>query len=170
MKRRESSQSGVRRLSLSLPQSLCDVLDRMVTDRGFPSRSQAVAELLNRQLTLLQAEDEQQVMAGTITLFFDESRRGLGSRLAAIQRQHVDEVVSSLNILLEDHHSMQILVVQGPVGKLRAIADEFTSCKGVKAGELTLTTSILPPVHTRRHRDWPRRPRQPRRPVRGGNR
>ncbi len=42
--------SAVRRISVSLPQALIEELDEMVDERGFESRSQAIAEMISHQV------------------------------------------------------------------------------------------------------------------------
>lgn len=137
------------RLSISLPRGLADQLDRLVEARGFRNRSQAVREMIHGQLARVARESGKQVMAGTITIFYDESRPHLRNRLAQIQRRYLDEVISSQHILLEGTQTMEVLVVQGPADTLQAIADALVSCKGVSTGGLNLSHAILPPVHAK---------------------
>lgn len=137
------------RISISLPPSLATQLDRLVEARGFGNRSQAVREMIHGQLARYARESGQQVMAGTITIFYDESKPQLRNHLAEIQRRHLDEVISSQHVLLEGTQTMEVLVVQGPADTLQAIADELVSCKGVTTGGLSLSHSILPPIHAK---------------------
>jgi CopG family nickel-responsive transcriptional regulator len=140
-------KSGVSRISVSLPETLLGRLDRMVYQRGFESRSQAIAEMINRQLIEHDRELGQEVMAGTITLVYDHSTIGLQKQLADLQHAHLDEVISSLHVHLMHAHTMEVILVQGPAAKLQGIADAFITCRGVITGRLQLTTAILPPVH-----------------------
>jgi len=137
------------RTSISLPRELATHLDRLVAARGFRNRSQAIREMIHGQLARYAREAGNQIMAGTITIFYDESKPNLRNRLAQIQREHLDEVISSQHVFLEGTNTMEVLVVQGPAGKLQEIANELVSCKGVTTGGLNLSHSILPPVHAK---------------------
>lgn len=153
LKRTKTSSAradALERISMTLPGNLLEQLDRMVTDRGLRNRSQAVAEVIQREVTGWQQELGQHLMTGTITLFYDASRRNLQSTLAEIQRRHIDEVISSHHVQLEDYHTMEVILIQGPARKLRLIADEMIACKGVKSGNLNLVSSLIPPLHNRR--------------------
>jgi CopG family nickel-responsive transcriptional regulator len=143
----ENHNTGVRRISISLPAPLAVELDRLATRRGFVNRSQAVAEMIHRQVSDWQALEGGRVMAGTITLFYDDSRPNLRQRLAGIQRDHLREVISAHRVLLEHGRVMEVLLVQGPAAILRHIADQLMSCRGVRTGELTLSPDLLPPLH-----------------------
>ncbi|EDY80492.1 NikR C terminal nickel binding domain family [Verrucomicrobiia bacterium DG1235] len=135
------------RVSITIPRSVLAKFDQLLVQRGFSNRSQAIAEILNREIIEATAHGEDQVMAGTITLFYSTRRNTLQSTLSKIQRQHIAEVISSLHVQLEDDHIMEVLVVQGPAPKLRSIANELITCKGVKTGKLNLSSTIIPPLH-----------------------
>lgn len=140
-------KEGVQRISISLPAALARQLDALVQQRGFRNRSQAVSEMIHQEIDRRHLRDENVIMAGTITLFYQEGKASLTHRLAAIQRSHIDEVISSQHVLLENNHTMEVLLVQGPAKKLNAIADELVSCKGVTTGGLNLSTAVLPPIY-----------------------
>lgn len=146
-----SKAEGVKRISVSLPPRVFAELDRLVVDRGFENRSQAISEMIHQSLTEHYQEQGSRLMAGTITLFYDESKPGLLQALAEIQRSHIEEVISSQHVLLEDNHTMEVLLVQGPADRLKEIADELITCKGVRSGKLTISSAILPPIHGRKH-------------------
>lgn len=143
MPRKETTE----RISMTLPNSTLQQLDRMVEARGYANRSQGITEIINRELVQHSQQLDDNVMAGTITLFYAQTRNNLAGRLAQIQRDNVSEVISSLHVQLENNHTMEVLLVQGPASKLRQIADLLITCKGVKNGSLNLTTTILPPLH-----------------------
>lgn len=88
-------------------------------------------------------------MAGTVTLFYDSSKPGILQRLAEIERAHLEECISSQHVLLEGHYIMEVLLVQGPVDRLRALTNRMLACKGVSSGGLTLTSKLIPQLHGR---------------------
>lgn len=138
------------RISMTLPRSTLRQLDAMVDRRGFANRSQAITEIINREIVEYNQQLDASIMTGTITLFYGNRRNNLQSRLSEIQRSHIAEVISSLHVHLEDDHTMEVLVVQGPAEKLREIANELIACKGVKTGKLSLSTITMPPIHSKK--------------------
>lgn len=135
------------RLSVSLPPALAADLDRMVAARGLPSRSSAVAEMVRMQLTRHHATLGCERMAGTITLVYDNSGANVRARVMQIQQRYVKETITSQHAFLEDDHSLEVLLVQGPGETLRALCDELAACRGVEQADLTLTAALLPPLH-----------------------
>ena len=48
---------------------------------------------------------------------------------------------------------MHVILLQGPATRLKLIADELITCKGVRSGKLTISSAILPPIHGRDSKD-----------------
>ena len=137
----------VSRISISLPPDLLDELDRMVASRGYGSRSQGIAEMVNYQLAEHKRTLGDEVMAGTLTLLYNRATRGLQGRLADLQYQHVAEVISSLHVHLSEDQMLEVLLVQGPASQLQAIANEMIALRGVITGHLQLLAAVIPPLH-----------------------
>ncbi|MDF1737919.1 MAG: CopG family ribbon-helix-helix protein [Verrucomicrobiales bacterium] len=144
----KESGTGVKRISISLPQNVYNELSNLVAARGFENRSQAISEMINSSVIEHYKLRGTELMAGTITLFYEE-RPGLLSQLAEIEREYIDEVISSQHILLEDNHTMELILVQGPARRLKMISDKLITCKGVKSGRLVIMSMIMPPLHPR---------------------
>jgi CopG family transcriptional regulator, nickel-responsive regulator len=144
----------VSRISMSLPEALLCDLDRMVEERGFDSRSQAIADVLYQSLVEHKSDVGKDVMVGVVTLFYDNSVTGLQKQLADLQFRHIAEVISSLHVHLMHNQTMEVILVQGPAQKLRVIADEMTSRRGVISGKMHLIAALIPQLHPfRQERD-----------------
>jgi CopG family nickel-responsive transcriptional regulator len=142
-----SKKSTAARISISLPVTLFDELDQMVSKRGYASRSDAISKMISEQLVQHKQELGKTIMAGTITLIYDHAKAGLATRLLSIQHKWLKEVISSQRVHLENHHSLEVLLVQGPGYRLKQIASELIACKGVKHGYLTVTSTLIPPLY-----------------------
>lgn len=143
----DASTGLVARMSVSLPEDLLNALDLMVETRGFSSRSHAITDMLHRTLVEHQREYGDEVMVGTITLFYDNSVQGLQKKLADLQSENIDEVISSLHVHLANNQTMEVIIVQGPPPKLQEIADEMITLRGVISGRMHLIAAIIPQLH-----------------------
>ncbi|MGB0744219.1 MAG: nickel-responsive transcriptional regulator NikR [Opitutales bacterium] len=146
---KKEQKSLAARISISLPATLAQALDNMVETRGFHNRSQAVAEMIQQTLARQEQDNDNAIMAGTITLIYDSAKRDLLQKLTQIQHEHVEEVISSQHVFLEGRYIMEVVLVQGPVKQLRYITDRMLTCKGVSTGGLTLSSKLIPQVHKR---------------------
>ena len=137
----------VSRISISLPSDLLSELDRMVLGRGYGSRSHAISDMVNYQLAEHKRALGNEVMAGTLTLLYDRSTRGLQKKLADIQYRHIDEVISSLHVHLTENQMLEVVLVQGPAARLQDIANLMITQRGIITGRLHLLAAIIPPLH-----------------------
>jgi CopG family nickel-responsive transcriptional regulator len=139
--------NATKRISVSLPGAVYHALDGIIKKQGFENRSQAIAEIIMARNGQIEQETGNNITAGVITLVYDVTKGNIQRELAELQREHIDEVISTLNVLLEDGYVMEVMIVQGPGRKLRALANRFISRKGVRTGKLTMASQIMPPIH-----------------------
>ena len=140
--------TSLARLSMSLPAELFRQLDVMVDERGLPSRSQLIAELIRHALVEHEALTRPEAMlAGTVTLVYRGDRGRVRQQLATTQADYLKEVISSQHVFLEDDQSLEVLLVQGPAMRLKELCDALRGIRGVHQLQLVTTTALLPPLH-----------------------
>lgn len=131
----------LKRFSVSIPASLVDEFDTLVTDRHYPSRSEALRDIIRDYMVSTRWEASEQVVVGTVTLVYDHDQRSLGNALTSIQHEHHHEVLSTLHIHLDQHNCLEVIVLKGMASHLQEIADHLISSRGVKHGRLVCTTT-----------------------------
>jgi CopG family transcriptional regulator, nickel-responsive regulator len=144
----EATLHELARLSVSLPSELLAELDAMVSERGLPSRSQMIAELIRHALAEHNEGLADAVLAGTVTLIYRADSGRVRQALGQIQTEYVKEVISSQHVLLEQDQSLEVLLVQGPAPRLKALCDDLRKVRGVQQIKLVTTTALLPPLHS----------------------
>jgi CopG family nickel-responsive transcriptional regulator len=142
-----SEPASLARLSMSLPADLFRQLDLMVEERGLPSRSQLIAELIRHELADPDNGDDASVLAGTITLVYKAESGRVRHALARLQSEFLPEVISSQHVFLEGDQSLEVLLVQGATERLNALCDRLRSIRAVQQIKLVTTRSLLPPLH-----------------------
>lgn len=135
------------RFSISLSPELLERLDGMIARRKLPSRSQAIAEMINQELSEHDCNRGRAIVAGTLTLIYGHRREAIRNQLAKIQSRYVKEIISSQHVFLEDDHSLEVLLVQGPSDRLNELADRLRGVRGVEQVKVALTARVLPPLH-----------------------
>ncbi|WP_288456694.1 CopG family ribbon-helix-helix protein [uncultured Sphingomonas sp.] len=143
-----TESTSLARLSMSLPADLFRQLDTMVEERGLPSRSGLIAELIRHALAEHEAFTRpDKMLAGTVTLVYRGDRGRVRHQLAQMQADFLKEVISSQHVFLEDDQSLEVLLVQGPAVRLKSLCDALRRVRGVQQLQLVTTTSLLPPLH-----------------------
>ena len=137
------------RLSISLPGELLQQLDAMVDERGLPSRSQMIGELIRHELAEHGEAQGDVTLAGTLTLIYAAGGGRVRHALAQAQSRFVKEVISSQHVFLENDQSLEVLLVQGPAERLTDLRTELRKVRGVLQTRLVTTTALLPPLHSK---------------------
>lgn len=130
------------RFGVAMERSLLERFDELVAGRGTArNRSEAVRDLVRDALVDSAWEDSDQEIVGTITMVFDHHASDLAEKLDSLQHAHHDRVVSTLHVHLDAHNCLEVLIVRGTSGEVRAIADALLGTKGVKHGKLVMSTT-----------------------------
>lgn len=130
------------RFGVAMDEDLLTRFDGLVARRGVAAnRSEAVRDLVRDALVDAEWEDSSGEIVGTITMVFDHHASDLSDKLDALQHAHFDRIVSSMHVHLDAHNCLEVIVVRGTSGDVRAIADGLLGTKGVKHGKLVTTTS-----------------------------
>jgi len=131
--------------------------DRLIARKGYSSRSEAFRDMAREALSEELLADEAAEAVAAISLVYDHDVPNLSSKLTEHQHHALDLIKSTLHIHLDEHRCLEVLVVRGPFGRVRELADNLISIKGVKYGKFVTTTGLprpskpQSPAHSHRH-------------------
>jgi len=132
------------RIGISLDPALLAEFDRLISEKGYVNRSEAIRDLIRdalvqREWSAEQAGDAERVAVAT--LVYDHDSSGLAQKLGQIQHENHRAVVSALHVHMDPHNCLEVLVLRGRARDVLAMGDGLVSTKGVKYGKLTLATT-----------------------------
>ena len=127
------------RFGVSLDADLLAKFDALCDRQGCPSRSEALRDIIRDTLVQDSLRSDNADAAGVLTLVYDHHVRDLSRKLNERQHDDYNVVVASLHVHLDHHHCLEILVLKGPAGQLRVLADQLRSIRGVKHGTFSIT-------------------------------
>jgi CopG family nickel-responsive transcriptional regulator len=133
--------SELSRIGVAIDADLLEKFDRLNARRGYANRSEAFRDLIRDRLVEQAWESPESRVVGTVTLVYDHHVRLLNEKLTSMQHDFHRSILSTLHVHLDHDHCLEVLVVRGKAGEVRKIADMLLSTKGVKHGQLSLTTS-----------------------------
>ncbi len=133
--------SGLIRFGISMEKELLARLDQEIVKRGYPNRSEAIRDLIRNQLVELDWSQDDEEVAGTITIIYDHHVKGLSDLLLELQHDHHEMIVSVMHVHLEHDHCLEVMVIKGKASEARDLAGRLIGVKGVKHGKLTISTT-----------------------------
>ncbi len=129
------------RFSVSLEDDLLEQFDRYCKEQQYATRSEAVRQLIRKELTEQAWETQSEDAAGTLTLVYDHHRPQLAERLTALQHDNTDLVISTLHAHLAHDLCLEVIVLRGPADRLQKIASQLRGMKGIYKGELVMASA-----------------------------
>jgi CopG family transcriptional regulator, nickel-responsive regulator len=128
------------RFGVSVEKGLLKSLDLLMKEKGYTNRSEYIRDLVRNDLVRREWASGSEVV-GAITLVYDHHKRELVNNLTDIQHEYYELVVSGQHIHLDHHNCLEIIAVKGEAKKIEQLANAMRAAKGVKHGELTVTST-----------------------------
>jgi CopG family nickel-responsive transcriptional regulator len=135
-------KAAMERFTISLDAELAKEFDQLIESRGYQNRSEAVRDLLRRQLDehRLQRDESPQCIAN-VSYVYNHQQLDLAGRLARLQHAHHDLIVSSTRAQLDHEHCIETVILRGHTADVRRFAGQLTAERGVRHGALNLVAA-----------------------------
>ncbi len=121
------------RFGIAMERALLERLDGLVEQRGLSNRSEAIRDLVRRELDR-KIWDQGGDVSATITIVYDHHVRELTERLNETQHDHGDMIISTLHVHLDHHHCMEVIAARGPSIRIKEMSERLLGTKGVLTG------------------------------------
>lgn len=131
------------RIGISLEDDLLRKFDRLIADKGYATRSEAVRDLI-RDALVQRAWSEaggREEKVAVVALVYDHDSSSLAQKLAHIQHENHRAVVSALHVHLDPHNCLEVLVLRGRAAEVIRMGEGLVSTKGVKYGRVLPATT-----------------------------
>lgn len=138
--------SDIIRFGVSIDEDLLKNFDRLIAERGYAARSEALRDLIREALIQQKIELESETNAlGSLTLVYDHHARNLSQEMAELQHDFHQLILSVMHLHVSHDDCMEIIALRGAVSEIVKLANGLLSLKGIKNGKLflTLPSSII---------------------------
>ena len=143
----------MRRLTISVDETLAQEFDELVERKGYLNRSEAFRDLVRREL------EEDRISVGAarhsianLSYVYNHHERKLASLLANEQHAHHDITVASMHVHLDHENCMESVILRGPTSSVVHLADSLIAQTGVRHGKLNLVPAKMEKVKLQFHR------------------
>ncbi|MFV0244960.1 MAG: nickel-responsive transcriptional regulator NikR [Qingshengfaniella sp.] len=129
----------MQRVTVTLDDDLMAELDRVMTERGYATRSEAIRDLTRAGLTQARidgAPDTPCVAAMVYT--YDHHSRELAQRITSAHHDHHDLAISALHVHLDQGTCLEVSVLKGSVGEVRHFSEHLIAQRNIHNGEIVI--------------------------------
>ena len=132
--------SEIVRFGVSLEKALLDRFDRLIQEKKYSSRSEALRDMIRQELVRKEWQENREV-AGAITFIFDHHQRDLLNKLTDIQHDFQKLIISTQHIHLDHDNCLEIVAVKGRAKEVKRLSDMLTAVKGIRHGSLSMSST-----------------------------
>jgi len=122
----------ITRTAISLPKSLMMELDHLISELGIKSRSRAIAEAISLYVSerYWLVEEREGTVTGSLTVIYRHHESSEG--VAHVQHHYTDVIRSTSHVHLDEDLCLEVIIVLGPLSKIRELVRELQSVRGVE--------------------------------------
>jgi CopG family transcriptional regulator, nickel-responsive regulator len=131
---------SVKRFGVSLEDHLLESLDEFVVENAFPNRSQAIRNLIEKNLVEKKWKCNN-IVAGAIVLMYDHHKRELTSKSTELQHDYHHLILSVQHVHLDHHNCLETIIVKGKAQELTQLGEKLIAMKGIKHGKLVMSAT-----------------------------
>lgn len=143
----------MRRITISVDESLAQQFDDLIERRGYGNRSEAFRDLLREHLEHnRKATKEARYCVATVSYIYNHHQRELASRLVSHQHEHHDICVSTMHVHLDHDNCLETVVLRGSLKEVSAFADQLIAESGVRHGNVHIVPVEADQPTKARHR------------------
>ncbi|HXG86374.1 MAG TPA: nickel-responsive transcriptional regulator NikR [Pyrinomonadaceae bacterium] len=138
--------SDIIRFGVSIDQDLLENYDRLIGERGYATRSEALRDLIRESLIQQKIDVESDAQAlGSLTLVYDHHASNLVQEMGEIQHKFHSLVLSVMHLHVSHDDCMEVIALRGVAAEIVKLSNALLSLKGIKNGKLflTLPSSII---------------------------
>ena len=128
---------SVERIGVSLEGQLLTDFDRLVSNEGYGSRSEALRNLIREALTRRRWKAGGHVV-GTITIVYRHEVGLVTHRLLHRQHEFLRFIRATAHTHLDDETCLEVLIVDGDARKIGELANRLKTVKGVLSAETVI--------------------------------
>jgi CopG family transcriptional regulator, nickel-responsive regulator len=128
------------RIGVSIDTALLSRFDTYISDKGYDNRSEAFRDLIRDQLVNSVVIADNAFVVGTVTLIYDHHARLLPEKLADLQHDHHELIISTLHAHLDHETCLEVVILRGKSKDVQRLADQLISTKGVQHGRLVMSS------------------------------
>ena len=133
----------ITRFGVSIEPKLLKKFDVQIKKQGYTNRSEAIRDLIRKNLITTKHTQPDAEAIGTLTIMYDHHTGTLTDKLLHIQHDHHHEILSTTHIHVDHYNCLEVLVLKGKTKQINKLADAIKALKGIKHGELVITSSSL---------------------------
>ena len=127
----------MQRVTVTIDDELLAAIDRVIGQRGYQNRSEAIRDLARAGMAELgeRSPSDHQGVAALVYVYDHESRE-LAKRLTRAFHDHHDLSLATMHVHLDHQSCLEVAILRGAMADIRHFAEHVIAERGVRHGKL----------------------------------
>ena len=141
----------MQRVTISLDDDVAQAFYRLIEERGYSNRSEAVRDLVRNELARREVSDDAGSCVAVVSYAFDHHERQLSKRMAEHQHAHTHLVISTMHVHIDEKRCAEAVVMRGRLSEVKPLAEALTAETGVEHGAVNYIPLSKTSEHDHHH-------------------
>jgi len=128
----------VERITITIDDDLLASIDVLIVQRGYPSRSEAIRELVREAAARDATSRDNAPCVAALSYVYDHAARDLSQRLVNAQHDHHDLSIATTHVHFDHESCLEVAILRGSSGAIQKMADDLTAQRGVRHASLNM--------------------------------
>ncbi len=130
----------LKRFGVSIEKKLLKRFDEYVRRGDYQNRSEALRDLIRKELVGKQWTEGNEEVAGAIIIVYNHHQKELMDNLVNIQHDYGNIIITSQHVHLDHDTCLEVVVVKGGIAEVFELEAKLKVAKGVKHASLAKST------------------------------
>jgi CopG family nickel-responsive transcriptional regulator len=132
----------LKRFGVSVESELISQFDKHISSLKYKNRSEAIRDMIRSKLSENKLQNINSEAFGIITITYDQHKRDIEKNLTSYQHTSFKSIVFTNHIHINHDNCLEIIVVKDKISKIKKLAEQLLSLKGVKNGKISLMQNL----------------------------
>lgn len=121
------------RFGVSIDRDLLLPFDKLIQQKGYATRSEAIRDLIRADL-LQNQWNTAETGGGTMTLVYDHHKHDLSRKIMRLEHSFHDIIITTMHVHLDHHNCLEVIVLKGDCARILTLVQSLSACRGVVFG------------------------------------
>ncbi len=126
---------ALKRFGVSIPEDLLEEFDKLVEERGYIGRSEAIRDAMRVYLSESQWEKGSDVVMASLNIVYSHKPKIMAD-LIKVQHNSEAHVISTVHVHMSQTHCMEVLTLKGPKDEITKLANRVSGISGIEYAKL----------------------------------
>jgi len=132
---------NLKRFGVSLNSDLLTKFDKLIDNKGYGNRSEAIRDLIREELVSEEWKSGNKETVGVFSLVYDHHESDISQLINNIQHNNLNIIRSSTHVHIDHHNCLEVIILKGKSKEIKKLTDQLSSTKGIKHGKLIMTST-----------------------------